>query len=73
MPSRNRDTPAADEYQAPSFGRAIATNKSQNDDVNGNGTQDVPLSHSPFFSDKENIEAIAWAREQAKKGEEGEG
>lgn len=72
MPSRNRDTPAGDEYQAPSFGRTIPT-KSQKNDENADGTQDVPLSHSPFFSDKENIEAIAWANEQAKKEEGGQG
>ena len=50
--SRNKDIRAADEYQAPSWGR-----QAEVDDAEA-------ISTSPFFTDKESAEAFQWAKSQ---------
>lgn len=56
MPSsRNKDIRAAEEYQAPSWGRQ--TTSSVVDDADA-------ISTSPFFTDKESAEAMQWAKSQ---------
>lgn len=71
MPSRRGNVPAADEYQAPSFGRPIYAPKKGREEDDADAS---PVSHSPFFSDKENVEALEWAQRHAERSEEeGEG
>jgi cation-transporting ATPase 13A2 len=57
-PARDRDIRAADEYQAPSWGKAI---QKQQENVDA-GLSSSPISTSPFFTDKESEEAMKWAR-----------
>jgi cation-transporting ATPase 13A2 len=59
--SRNKDIRAADEYQAPSWGR-------QNPPRVPEDAEEI--STSPFFSDKESAEAMRWARSQEVASEE---
>lgn len=47
--ARNKDIRAADEYQAPSWGRPNSS---------------AHVSTSPFFTDKESAEALQWAQSQ---------
>lgn len=55
MSSRNQDIRAADEYQAPSWGRQAAP-------VGVEDAGAVPTS--PFFTSKESAEAMQWANSQ---------
>lgn len=60
-PARDRDIRAADEYQAPSWGKAIQ--KQHHDNANA-APSTSPVSTSPFFTDKESEEAMKWAKSQ---------
>lgn len=70
MSPHRKDVPAAEEYQAPSFGRSVSI---QQDVDLTQEDPSSPLSHSPFFTDKENIEALEWSRQQDNLPEESNG
>lgn len=60
-PARSQDIRAADEYQAPSWGKPSTSSKRQQNGAD----EDDAISTSPFFTDKESAEALKWAKTQA--------